>query len=180
MDHRKGFTLIEVMVALTVASLVVLLAHRVFTGVTDGAARVQQARQSLDREVNARRWLAEAIGSLDIGREGRGGFAGRPDRMEFDSWQLVPEGWQARVRIVLTVEGGRFVARRSLGEAIALEDSVASVAFDYLLEPGANATWVREWISPVSAPMAVRLRLGVGKGAGGRVDTLLFVVGPRG
>ncbi|MGH2667750.1 MAG: hypothetical protein ACRDH5_01270, partial [bacterium] len=43
--------------------------------------------------------------------------------------------------------------------------------------PGERARFVREWISPVSAPVAVRVRVGH---AIGTVDTLLLIVGPRG
>jgi len=53
---------------------------------------------------------------------------------------------------------------------------VRSLDCDYLLEPGASTTWVREWISSVSAPLAVRLRIGYAEHA----DTLLLFVGPRG
>ncbi len=175
----SGFTLIEVMIALTLSALVVLLAHRIFTGVADGAARLGAARTALDRDANARRFLAEAFGSLDVGTEGAGGFAGRPERVEFTTWQRVPEGWLERRRFVLGVDDGSLIALA--GERVVLRDSVARVEFDYLLEPGATATWVREWISPVSAPVAVRIRItGSGKGEGGRVDTLLVLIGPRG
>ena len=71
---------------------------------------------------------------------------------------------------------GRLIARLATGESILLADSVTGVEFDYLLEPGAQATWVREWLSPVSAPLAARVRLSMPA----RVDTLLFVVGSRG
>ena len=65
MHRKRGFTLIEVMVALAVGGVVVLLAHQVFTGVADGAQRLVQARVVLDHETNASRWLVEAFGSLD-------------------------------------------------------------------------------------------------------------------
>jgi prepilin-type N-terminal cleavage/methylation domain-containing protein len=169
-----GFTLIEVLVALTLSALVVLIAHRVFTGVVDGSTRLQTARTALDREANARRTLTEMFGSLDVGTEGAGGFAGRPERVEFATWQRVPEGWLERRRVVLGVEGGALFARTDI--SIVLRDSVRGVEFDYLLEPGMNAAWVREWISPVSAPVAVRMR--VARAAA--VDTLLFIVGSRG
>ncbi len=170
----RGFTLIEVLVGLTLAALVMLVAHRVFTGVVDGSTRLQAARTALDREANARRSLTEMFGSLDIGTDGAGGFAGRPERAEFTTWQRVPAGWLERRRVVLGVEHGALVARSD--QSIVLQDSVGRVEFDYLLEPGANAAWVREWISPVSAPVAVRMRI-ARKAA---VDTLLFIVGPRG
>ena len=48
--------------------------------------------------------------------------------------------------------------------------------------PGEQARFVREWISPVSAPIAVRLRIARRREAGysEQVDTLLVLVGPRG
>jgi hypothetical protein len=162
------------MIALTLSALVVLLAHRVFTGVVDGAERLGAARTTLDREANAHRALTEMFGSLDVGSEGAGGFAGRPEHVEFATWQRVPSGWLERQRVTLGVEGGVLVARGD--RSIALKDSVSGVAFDYLLEPGANAAWVREWISPVSAPVAIRVRIA----RVAAVDTLLFIVGSRG
>jgi hypothetical protein len=162
------------MVALALSALVVLLAHTVFAGVVDGAQRLRAARTTLDREGNAHRSLTELFGSLDVGTEGTGGFAGRPHRVEFTTWQRVPQGWLERRRAVVAVENHVLAARTD--ETLALEDSVSGVDFDYLLEPGASAAWVREWISPVSAPVAVRVRIQ----RAGTVDTLLFIVGPRG
>jgi prepilin-type N-terminal cleavage/methylation domain-containing protein len=175
-SRRRGFTLIEVMIALTLSALVVLLAHRIFSGVLEGAERLGAARIDLDRESNARRSLTEMFGSLDIGTERAGGFAGHADRVEFTTWQRVPGGWLERRRVVLGVDDGILVARSD--GAIPLQDSVSGVEFDYLLEPGANAAWVREWISPISAPVAVRLRVTSKRRA--TVDTLLFIVGLRG
>jgi prepilin-type N-terminal cleavage/methylation domain-containing protein len=182
MHRDRGFTLIEVLLALTLGALVVLLAHRIFTGVLDGVRRVAEARVGLDREQNARRWLMEAFGSLEVG-DRAGPFAGHPDRVEFGSWRLTPEGWLSRQRLTLGEGGSRLVARFASGDSLVLVDSVAEVKVDYLLELGERATWVREWISPVSAPLAIRLRIaraGSGEAGAGVVDTLLLIVGPRG
>lgn len=174
MRRPPGFTLIEVMIGFALSALVVLLAHRIFTGVIDGAARLGDARTTLDREANARRSLTEMFGSLDVGTEGAGGFTGRPERVDFATWQRVPEGWLERRRVILEVERGVLVARTDM--SVALQDGVKGVEFDYLLEPGAGAVWVREWVSPLSAPVAVRVRI-IRVAA---VDTLLFIVGQRG
>ncbi len=177
-----GFTLLEVLLALSLGALVVLLAHRIFTGVLAGVRRLDEARVALDREQNARRWLEAAVGSLEVG-DGAGPFAGHPDRVEFGSWQLTPEGWLVRRRLSLARLGDRLVAGIAGRDLGVLADSVAQIQFDYLLEPGENATWVREWISPVSAPLAIRLRVtraGRGERGAGVVDTLLCLVGPRG
>ena len=63
------------------------------------------------------------------------------------------------------------------GERVLLADSVEAVGLDYLLEPGIQAAWVQEWISAVSAPLAVRARV---RRAGGRTDTTLYLIKARG
>lgn len=171
-SSRSGFTLIELMVALAISGVVVLLADRALASVADGATQLAAARTELDRSMNARRWLIEAFGSLDAGI-GSGGFTGRPDRVEFAASQRVPQGWLETRQIVLWRAGDSLVAKVGPQQ---LAGHVRSLDCDYLLDPGATAAWVREWISPVSAPLAVRLRIGYQDHA----DTLLLLVGPRG
>jgi len=169
-----GFTLIEVMVAVAIAGVVIVAAHRIFTGVADGTRAVVAARESLDQSVNARRWLKATFLSLEPP------FEGRVNRASFTSWQLVPAGWFERTPIQLLKDDSRFLGAAG-GEPLQLADGVSDVAFDYLLDPGADTKWVREWISPVSAPLAVRIRIaGCGRRDAACVDTLLFLVKERG
>ena len=169
-----GFTLIEVLVALTIAGVVVVGAHQIFAGVADGANAVASERRNLDRSSNARRWLKATFLSLEPP------FEGRTDRVSFTSWQLSSGGWFEQQKIVLRRDGRRLVAMHS-NAALELADNVTDLAFDYLLEPGADTRWVREWISPVSSPVAIRVRIaGCGMGDAGCVDTLFFLVKERG
>jgi hypothetical protein len=161
-------------VAVAVAGIVIVTAHRIFTGVADGAKAVTVARLSLDRSVNARRWLNATFLSLEPP------FEGRTNRAAFTSWQLVPGGWFEKKSTQLLLLNGDFLGNAG-GESLHLADGVTDLAFDYLLDPGADTKWVREWISPVSAPLAVRLRIaGCGRRDAGCVDTLLFLVKERG
>ncbi|HEX4561615.1 MAG TPA: prepilin-type N-terminal cleavage/methylation domain-containing protein [Gemmatimonadales bacterium] len=176
---RRGFTLIEVMVALTLASLVVLLAHRIFSGVADGVGRMDAARTALDRKVNSQRWLAEAFGSLQAGVDSAGSFEGHPDQALFATWQRAPAGGLERRRLRLHQVGATLIADGAGLAPLTLVDSVARIGFDYLLEPGANTAWAREWLSPVSAPLAVRVRIEY-LGIPARADTLLLIIGGRG
>jgi len=75
------------------------------------------------------------------------------------------------------------VVRGGAEERIVLADSLRDAAFDYLLEPGARARWVREWVSPVSAPLAVRLRIAYlprTASTAHHADTLLLLIKERG
>ena len=174
MSKRAGFTLIEVLVALTIASMVIIAAHQVFRGVADGSKAVAISRESLDHRSNARRWLKATFLSLEPP------FDGRATRMSFTSWQVAPGGWFAPQAVALSAEKDRFLATTS-NEPLELSKGVSDVAFDYLLEPGADTKWVREWVSPVSAPLAIRLRIaGCRKRDAACVDTLLFLVKERG
>ncbi len=190
----RGFTLVEVLLALTLGAMVVLAAHRVFTGVADGATRLREARVSLDREANARRWLSAAFASIDVGGGSGGDFAGQPDQVQFGAWLLNPKGWYSLRHVTLDCRDQRLLAEAPPDEPIVLADRVSVFALDYLLDvqsdagsdstlgaPGERARFVREWISSVSAPVAVRLRIIRGdNGAVASGDTLLIIVGPRG
>ena len=171
-----GFTLVEVLVALMIGGTVVLLAHRLFAAATEAARTVASTRAALDREANARRWLQAAALSLDVGQQAGGGFEGRADRLAFSTWLETPDGWFVRRRVALGLDSRGLIAAVDQVDTLVLADAVHAVAFDYLLEPGADTKWVREWISPVSAPLAIRVR---GTHARG-VDTLLVLVKERG
>jgi prepilin-type N-terminal cleavage/methylation domain-containing protein len=196
---RRGFTLVEVLVALTVGAMVVLVAHRSFATASELAGRVREQRRNHDHAANARRFLAAALGSVEVG--GRdGGFQGGPDRVAFTAWVVAPTGEPERRRVTLTIAGtvrGGSAYRQpeqAGSEVIALVQRVARgasfapdtlvliphadyLALDYLMGFGANAAWVSEWQSAVTAPLAVRLRIG---SADRNVDTLLFGIWPRG
>ncbi|MGH7676107.1 MAG: PulJ/GspJ family protein [Gemmatimonadales bacterium] len=182
--HRRGgFTLLEVMVALALGSLVVLLAHRIFTGVTDGSARLADARAALAREANARRLLVAVVGSIDVGRPGAGDFRGEPHGATFSTWYQSPAGWLEPRRVTLALGGDALVLGGLADEPVLLANSVTALDLDYLLDYGAGEAWVRTWSSTVSAPVAVRLRIttaGDGRREAAGVDTLLLIVGTRG
>ena len=181
---QRGFTLIEVVVALTIGALVVLLTHELFGAVAERGRALTVTRTALDRSANAGRWLDATFLSLDVGTDGAGGFDGRPDHASFSTWLLTPDGWFERRQVTLGVEQGRLRATVTPGAPITLMDSVTDVQFDYLLEPGAESRWVREWVSPVSAPVAVRMRIEKTRcgmqDAGCVVDTVLFMIKERG
>jgi prepilin-type N-terminal cleavage/methylation domain-containing protein len=172
----SGFTLVEVLVAVVVTGLIALLAHQLFAAAVDGANRLAGARRQLDRQSNARDFLRDAFLALDVA-DGAHAFDGDPARLTFSTWLPVSDGWNERRTVVLGLEGPRLTAEVDGLAPLVLADSVAALSLDYLLTPGAEARWAMQWHSPVSAPLAVRVRV---TRAAGACDTVLYLVKARG
>jgi len=153
---RRGFTLIEVMVAVTIAAVLTLMAHSVFRAVADTWRRFDESRRHYDRMMNANRFLTEAFLSAEVRRD-IGDFEGSTDHLAFDCWLQSPDGWFERVRLSLAVRQKRLVASGLPWGALSLTRDIDSVRFAYRLGLGGPGQWVPNWDSPVSAPMAIRL-----------------------
>lgn len=189
----SGFTLVELLVALFLTSLVVLLAHALIANVTDAARRAQEAVRAADRAGNRRLWLVRAFANVDVETAPPTGFrgttltadGGEADEVEFRSRIRVGESRALRgVRLWLAADKRVLVELRPPSasvdlrpDTLVLAEGIVALGLDYLLEYGADAPWVRVWLSAVSAPVAVRWRA---TGMDGRTDTLLLNVGARG
>jgi prepilin-type N-terminal cleavage/methylation domain-containing protein len=176
-----GFTLVEVLVSLVLAGMIALVAHGIFSAAVHGASEVRAARTSLDHKHEAHRLLSAMFLSVDVGTVQESPFYGSGDRVSFSAWLQTPDGWFERTRIEISSDQQRVVAIVPRGDPIVLYDSIAAVEFGYLLQLGADSRWVREWMSQVSAPLAVRMRL-VREHGRGRVvsDTMVYLIKARG
>jgi len=171
----------------------VLLAHALIANVTDAARRAQEAVRAADRAGNRRLWLVRAFANVDVETAPPTGFrgttltadGGEADEVEFRSRIRVGESRALRgVRLWLAADKRVLVELRPPSasvdlrpDTLVLAEGIVALGLDYLLEYGADAPWVRVWLSAVSAPVAVRWRA---TGMDGRTDTLLLNVGARG
>jgi prepilin-type N-terminal cleavage/methylation domain-containing protein len=154
---RRGFTLVEVLVALLLAGVGVLTVHGLFGPVADGARRAARTRLDLDRAANARHVLGSTLMSVEVGPPPATLFEGHRNRMTFSAWIPTADGWFEIRPVTVQQDGDRMIVSWP-GSRTVLRDSVALLQFDYLLESGLNARWAGVWISPVSPPVAVRVR----------------------
>jgi type II secretory pathway pseudopilin PulG len=175
---RVGFTLVEMLTALVLTGMVALLAHQLLSVCVASVRQLDEARRAEDLEQNAARWLGSAFLSLDVG--GQGGFEGLQNRVTFTAWLLRPEGWMRPARITLAANRGRLEVTGLPEGGLVLADSVSRLDLDYLLEPGGDVRWVRVWISPLSAPVALRLRIDRRMDQSAWTDTLLLLIKERG
>ena len=187
---RAGFTLIELLVALSIGGLAVVLAHALFAQTLDALQRGERVATASVRHTNRYAWLVRAFGSLTTSSRPPRGFSGtngvrdglEADAIRFHAFVRTPGGSGIREVTLELDASGRLTATLVASDAAAPQSVVLSeplVAFgaEYLLEYGAGARWVRSWQSPVTAPLAARLRL---YGTDARADTLLLHIGARG
>jgi len=193
MRSSRGFTLLEVLVALTLTGVLLVLARAIAASVTDAADRGATLATELDRDANRRLWLVRAFANTLVGSAPVQGFQGRDgtdadaesDRLAFFTAIRRDTALIERAVRLWRDSGGRLLAELrippgpvdAIPDTLLLGEDLAAFGADYLLDYGAESRWVQEWVSPVSAPIAVRLRLAWHDG---HADTLLLPIGPRG
>ena len=171
---RNAFTLIEVVLALTIAAMGVTLAAAAFGVSIDAARSLEVHAEAREREANAWRWLAEAVASIDVAPEPSMPFVGTATSLSFHTHVRVRDGWFEPGLVELSHDPPGVVAHTEHG-AVRLFDSIDAVAIDYLDRFGAGSAWLTRWQSTIAPPLAIRLRVGRAHEA----DTALFYIGAR-
>ena len=133
---RRGFTLVEVLVALALSGLVLLSAHALLSGVGDRAHALALGADTLTARATGARTLRLLVGQLEVGTPASGPFAGAPGEVSSTSWCDMPAGWQERCAVTLDFEAANGVTL-----SIHVGDGMAGRATAYL-ESGALDAWV--------------------------------------
>lgn len=172
----RGFTLLEVMVALLVGMLVVALVRAFLERVADHADRVAVASAAADRDGNADRLLRGLAGRAEMSADGHAVFEGGPASVRFSTWCDVPAGWLERCRVTLafvTAAGKPVLALEEGGAAPVVVRRLDEPGhFLYLRDAAGGGRWAGGWTSAVTAPLAIGV---VVDG-----DTTILRIGERG
>lgn len=158
--RRSGFTLIEVIVAVTLSAIVLLGARALWESLAGSVDRLRTRATADARVVNGERLLRSLVGRLEVGTDLSHEFAGDEREAHFTTWCDMPAGWQERCDAVIGIEadsgaGLRLVARLSTGERITLQRGFATGALRYLNDPIGGGVWFRIWGHGITAPLAI-------------------------
>ena len=177
---QRGFTLVEVLVALALSGLVLLSAHALLTGIGDRAHALALGADTLTARATGARTLRLLVGQLEVGTPASGPFAGAPGEVSFTSWCDMPAGWQERCAVTLDFEASdgapALVARVNQGTPEVLVRGFRAGTFRYLASAADGGRWFERWGTAITAPVA----LGVVLVQGTRIDTLVVRIGERG
>ena len=175
---RRGFTLVEVMVALVVMGVVLVGARTMLGQIADDADRITAAAADADREANAEALLRAVAGRLELSATPADSarLEGEPRGMRFRSWCEVPDGWLERCRASLgfiQVDGGNVLALRlSTGELVQLRRGFRTGELVYLRDAGDGGDWAGRWSTRLAAPLAIGIVIDG--------DTTIVPIGERG
>jgi prepilin-type N-terminal cleavage/methylation domain-containing protein len=173
---RTGFTMIEVIVALTL-SAIVLVSARAMLGALDGnASRIRQAAATADKAANIEETFRRLIGLTEVGPQVQAPFAGDSRSVTFGTWCEVPSGWLERCETLIRFEKRRgvlqLVIRSSVGSSFVLRDSLRYGELRYLTSADNGGIWLSTWGPGVTSPLAIGVILDA--------DTLMIPIGDRG
>ncbi len=171
----SGFTLIEVMVALTVMAIVITVA---FSGLSAGITsweRGSRAIDDFDRRATIERLLKRQL-ALAYPMQFKADdqtfvlFRGSSQRLEFISDYSLADGAADFRKIDYAIEGGRFLyGEKRLFDYVPTENdeppakllaSFKEVAFQFLGRDDAGGhAWISDWAVGMGLPAAVRVRI---------------------
>ncbi|MCG8469649.1 MAG: prepilin-type N-terminal cleavage/methylation domain-containing protein [Gemmatimonadetes bacterium] len=178
---RRGFTLLETVVALAVGGIVVAGSAALVSAVADAEARVREVARAEVRVANAERILVELAAGLIPTSDAEPPLVGSPQELRFDTaciesggwsrpctvtWSIAERGTAEPVSSTLLVERGpSWMGGASTRVELAL--GWAPVAFSFLVSANGGGSWSSSWTSIVP-PLAI--------GIHGARDTLLLPI----
>ncbi|MFN2397814.1 MAG: hypothetical protein ABR543_04110 [Gemmatimonadaceae bacterium] len=171
----KGFTLIDVVIALAIGAALVLGARAMLVHVGDSSHRIADATRAADRDANAERLLRTVVGRLEVGTGESVTFSGREHEASFTTWCDVPAGWLERCEATLAVSTYGDSSELALsfpGQRIVLQRGFEAGALRYLNTAAHGGQWFRQWGTGITAPLAIGIILDS--------DTTIVRIGERG
>lgn len=174
---RRGFTLVEILVALVIGGIAVATAAAVFAASSDGVRTLADRSDRWTREATGRAWLAQLFAGAEVRNAPGSEFVGLERFVRFPTRYWAEEGWLEPGVVSIELDEGRITTALSAGRGMVLMDSLADASFEYLIRYGEQSPWLREWESGTTLPLAVRLRL---THPDQSADTVLFYIGERG
>lgn len=170
---RSGFTLVEVVLALTIGAMALaVLGEMIGSGITAGRS-LERKRAGLDSAAVAVAWLRMAFRNAEAGQPGDVPFKGERAGVRFSARMPGPNGWHSLDVVRVALEDSTVELQSDRLGSVRLLSGVSALRFDYLEQLGAESPWLPSYKSPATPALAVRMRITYSD----RADTVLFQTG---
>lgn len=172
--ERAGFTLVEVLVALSIGAVVLVSARALLDGLASHTRTTVRAMHDADIEGNGERLARQVAGNLILATDPAPSFIGTEKEAMFDAWCPAPRGGlercQIRLAVASSVKEPGVELSLSTGTKVELLHG-ANARLRYLSDAAEGGHWEEVWRQPQTPPLAVALS------AGGR--SLVLRIGER-
>jgi prepilin-type N-terminal cleavage/methylation domain-containing protein len=173
--ERRGFTLVEVLVALALSAMVIGGARGLLEGLARQAGQAMIAASSDDSRANAAWAFRQLVANLALPSGDSAAFDGDARQALFASRCAVGGGWQERCDVSLVAEplssGTRVLVVLSTNDTIALGTASRGAELRYLGSARDGGRWLRGWERSLALPLAIGVIMDD--------DTLVARVGER-
>jgi prepilin-type N-terminal cleavage/methylation domain-containing protein len=169
-----GFTLIEVLAAISILGLALSGAVALLDQLNDGSARIVREGLRAARESNGARLLSRVLIDARSSTDSTKRFAGDENGLELWTMCDVSGAWAEECRVTLSIDqrpDSSVVLIGLPGATVSSRRQAGRASLRYYRRSALNDTlWVRQWSSNVSLPAAIGLVVGA--------DTIMLPVGP--
>ncbi len=166
-NRVRGFTLLELMVALATGGMALAGAAALLYGIGEQVDRLVTVAERVDRDANAERLLRTLFANLELSADTTPSLIGDAQTVRFGASCPTAEGWLGRCGVRLSADAGAATGSLHLeltaagAEGAALGKTVLAEGFEevgirYLVDPRSGGTWVTSW-SRIGLPAAVAL-----------------------
>jgi len=173
--ERRGFTLLELLVALAIAGFVVAGARGVLEGLAAYAGRAATQSRHGDAVANGERLARRIVRQLALREDSDVSFDGRAHDARFVSWCDAAGGWQepcdVRLAVVRRADGVGVIMYLSTGDSLIVRAKAAAGRLIYLASAEDAGSWRDAWAESMTTPLAV--------GVIADADTVLLRIGER-
>jgi len=166
MSMRRGFTLIEVTIALVIGSMALSAAAALLTGLSERADQIRATGARMDRDTNAERLLQSLWSNLRPSDDSAPVVRGDSMAVEFSAWCESAQGWLRPCRARLAVEpetpGARFTLVVTGDETMTMhfwhrDRDLGGIR--YLRNAEHGGRWMTSWTDRVP-PLAIAVSAG--------------------
>ena len=172
---RAGFTLIEILVASVVASIVVLTARGLYDALGASLDHVRRATSMADARANGERLLRQLVRNAEAHVDRDSAFAGDAVAARFVSSCQSPRGWlerhEAALGIVDSAQWSLVIVQCPLNDRTVVLRVPGPVTLRYLMSEAQGSTFVESWSAGQMPPRAIAIRTAN--------DTMILPLGVR-
>jgi prepilin-type N-terminal cleavage/methylation domain-containing protein len=159
--RRRGFTLLELILALSLGGAAMLGGLLLLDQLNDGTGRIVAQTAATDREANGARLLRRIIFETHTNPDTTRRFTGDERSVSLLSWCDVPGGWSEPCDVTLSLDAredsSAVVADLSIGGSFVLRRDSSRRAWRYLDATPRDTAWSTHWSSGTTLPAALAL-----------------------